>query len=153
MVDALTVRQLDESELDRIEADEPPEQGYIRAMWDQQCAGDCVLLIAWLADRPVGSGQLVWTTPPELRNLNVVAALRGEGVGSAIVAAAERIVPIGSRLAVGVGLDNPRARALYERLGYVGTGRVTTTTYEYVADDGSPSTATEVDEELIKLIE
>jgi len=65
-------------------------------------------------------------------------AARGQGVGSTIIAAAEAIVVervgangTGSRqLVLGVGLDNPRAAALYERLGYVRTGAVTTTTYE-----------------------
>ncbi len=43
-----------------------------------------------------------------------------------------------------------RAAALYERLGYVHTGAVTTTTYEYVDDLGVTRTATETDEDLVK---
>jgi alkanesulfonate monooxygenase SsuD/methylene tetrahydromethanopterin reductase-like flavin-dependent oxidoreductase (luciferase family) len=54
------------------------------------------------------------------------------------------------RMEVGVGLDNPRARALYERLGYVGTGEQQTVTYEYVDDDGSRRTATENSEQLVR---
>ncbi len=146
------VRQLIGSELDRIEANEPPGQGFVRAMWKQQCSGNSILLVAWVGDRHAGSGQLVWTSPPELKNLNVIPPLRGWGVGSAIIAAAEAHIPLGGRLAVGVGLGNPRARALYERLGYVGAGHITTTTYEYVDADGTRRTATETDEELIKHI-
>jgi ribosomal protein S18 acetylase RimI-like enzyme len=93
--------------------------------------------------------------PPELKNLSVDAELRGTGIGTALIAAAERIVDkrAGSerRLVVGVGLDNPRAAALYERLGYERTGVISTTTYEYVDDHGVTRTATETDEERIKI--
>jgi ribosomal protein S18 acetylase RimI-like enzyme len=63
-------------------------------------------------------------------------------------AAEERIAP--GRLTVGVALDNPRARALYERLGYRGTGELATTTYAYVDDAGVTREATETDERLVK---
>ena len=53
---------------------------------------------------------------------------------------------------IGVAVDNPRARALYERLGYVGTGRTSTVTYEYVDDAGIRRTATETSEQLRKLL-
>ena len=54
-------------------------------------------------------------------------------------------------LALGVGLDNPKARRLYERLGYAdwGHGTVVGTWVEY-PDDGSPVTLSEVCDMLIK---
>ncbi|MBN9224317.1 MAG: acetyltransferase [Microbacterium sp. SCN 70-27] len=51
---------------------------------------------------------------------------------------------------MGVGVDNPRARALYERLGYVATGRFSTTTYDFMDASGATRTATETDELLVK---
>ncbi|GAA3902667.1 GNAT family N-acetyltransferase [Microbacterium invictum] len=152
MSDDVEVRRLAEAEIERIEADEPPGQGFVRAMWEQQQSGYSVLLVAWEGDRCVGSGQLVSTSHAELKNLNVVATHRGLGVGSALIAAAEARVAGGGQLAVGVAEDNPRARALYERLGYVGTGELSTVTYEYVDADGVRRTATEVDETLVKVI-
>ncbi len=88
--------------------------------------------------------------PTELKNLNVRTAFRGRGVGTALVAAAEERATGRGSLAIGVGIDNPRARALYERLGYAPTGRETTTTYDYVDDQGVRRTATETDVLLVK---
>lgn len=62
----------------------------------------------------------VSASPVELKNLNVHPEIRGRGAWSAL-AAAEVVRPRG-RLAMGVGVDNPRARALCERLGNVATG-------------------------------
>ena len=52
---------------------------------------------------------------------------------------------------MGVGLDNPRAAFLSERLGYVRSGLISTTTYDYVDDEGVTRTVTETDDELIKI--
>jgi hypothetical protein len=73
-----------------------------------------------------------------------------EPPGRGFARAAEERVGAGGRLAVGVGLDNPRARALYERLGYRGTGEITTTSYSFVDDAGVTRQATETDETLVK---
>jgi RimJ/RimL family protein N-acetyltransferase len=148
-VAAIEVRALAASEVGRLEREEPPGRGFARAMWAAQEAGGSTLLVAWDGDRPVGSGQLdLHGDVPELRNLRVDEAERGRGIGTAIVRAAEERVGSG-RLTVRVALDNPRARALYERLGYRGTGELTTTTYAYVDDAGVTRQATETDETLV----
>ncbi|MBP2457295.1 putative GNAT family acetyltransferase [Clavibacter michiganensis] len=146
----IEVRALAAPEVGRLERDEPPGRRFARAMRALQEAGGSTLLVAWDGDRPVGAGQLDRRGDvPQLRNLRVDAGERGRGIGTAIVRAAEeRIAP--GRLAVGVGLDNPRARALYERLGYRGTGETTTTTYAYVDDAGVARQATETDERLAR---
>ncbi|QIS41108.1 GNAT family N-acetyltransferase [Clavibacter capsici] len=148
---AIEVRALAASEVGRLEREEPPGRGFVRAMWELQEAGGSTLLVAWDGERPLGFGQLdLRGAVPELRNLRVDEAARGRGAGTAIIREAERQVGPGGRLTVGVGLDNPRARALYERLGYRGTGEMTTTSYEYVDDDGVVRQATETDETLAK---
>ncbi|PPF59895.1 N-acetyltransferase [Clavibacter michiganensis] len=147
---AIEVRALQASEVGRLGQGEPPGRGFARAMWELQEAGGSTLLVAWDGSRPVGAGQLdLRGDVPELRNLRVDAAERGRGIGTAIVRAAEERIALG-RLTVGVGLDNPRARALYERLGYHGTGEMTTTTYAYVDDAGVTRQATETDERLAR---
>jgi GNAT superfamily N-acetyltransferase len=150
-VRGIEVRALAASEVERLEREEPPGRGFVRAMWAAQETGGSVLLVAWDGDRPLGSGQLdLRGGGPELRNLQVEEAARGRGAGTAIVREAERRIGPGGRLTMAVGLDNPRARALYERLGYRSTGETTTTSYAYVDDAGVTRQATETDETLAR---
>lgn len=146
---AIVVRMLEEADVEVIEASEPAGRGFVRAMWAQQAAGASTLLVAWESAVDLGSVEVRWGDEVELVNLSVRAPARGRGVGTALVAAAERLVGSGS-VSIGVGVDSPRARALYERLGYRGTGELTTTTYEYVDDAGIRRSATETDERLVK---
>jgi len=151
----IEVRELAAGEVDRIEADEPAGQGFVRAMWRLQSTGDSVLLVAWNGTEPLGLGQLdLRTSPIELKNLNVRAGFRGRGVGSALVEAAEAWARerAYAQICLGVAVDNPDARRLYDRLGYVGTGRLSTVTYDYVDVDGRSRTATETDELLLKTL-
>lgn len=116
-----------------------------------QQRGASVLVVAWSDGVPVGSAQLDLRTDPfEVKNLHVDERARGQGIGTALMAEVERLAAPASRLAVGVGVDNPRARALYERLGYRSTGQESTTTYEYVDAHGVRRTATETDVLLVK---
>jgi ribosomal protein S18 acetylase RimI-like enzyme len=59
-----------------------------------------------------------------LEEFIVLEAYRSQGIGTAILGEAERRVRQRglARMAVGVGVDNRRARALYERLGYADAG-------------------------------
>ncbi|MFD7906944.1 GNAT family N-acetyltransferase [Kitasatospora sp. NPDC059722] len=70
--------------------------------------------------------------------LAVLPALQSRGLGTLLIRAAEqRIRDRGLRRAeLGVEEDNPRARALYERLGYVAYGRETDA-WDEEAPDGS----------------
>lgn len=120
-----------------------------------QQAGGVVYLIAWDGPEPLGSGVLVTGAgggTPQLKNLNVRVAQRSRGVGSALIRAAEELCRErgAGQMEVGVGTDNPRARALYERLGYRGTGEQATVTYQYLDDAGHRRTATETSEQLVR---
>jgi GNAT superfamily N-acetyltransferase len=103
------------------------------ARFGRQEAGDSSCLIPWLDGRPVGHAEVRWTGCkasevrdahpgcPEINGLFVwPEALRSQGIGSALVRAAEQLA--GERgtevMGLGVGDDNPRAAALYARLGY-----------------------------------
>ena len=57
---------------------------------------------------------------PELNAVTVAPELRSQGIGTALIREAERRVAPRGLACVGlaVGVDNPRARSLYERLGY-----------------------------------
>jgi GNAT superfamily N-acetyltransferase len=98
-----------------------------------QHAGRGVLLVAWLDGRPVGDVFLACEPAdepqvrrqlpgvPRLTHLEVLGPLQRRGVGTALIRAAEEVARrLGhARIVLAVGLDNPDARRLYERLGYV----------------------------------
>jgi GNAT superfamily N-acetyltransferase len=131
----------------------------------RQQRGGGVLLVAWLEGRPVGEVFLECEPAkepevrrhlpgvPRLDHLEVPGPFQGRGIGTALIGAAEDTArQLGyERIALGVGLDNPKARRLYERLGYGdwGHGTVVGTWVEY-PDDGPPVTLSEVCDLLSK---
>ncbi|MGF1241704.1 GNAT family N-acetyltransferase [Streptomyces sp. 2-6] len=86
------------------------------------------LAVCTPVDLPVAIGGVDYQVSPgagTLWQLAVLPALQSCGLGTLLVRAAEqRILNRGLRRAeLAVEEDNPRARALYERLGYVAHGR------------------------------
>jgi len=86
--------------------------------------GDGFYLVDWERGAPRGHAHLALGEIPEIQDLEVLEAYRGRGVGTSLVEAAEAWCAMTRRthVAVTVSENNPRARALYERLGYVATG-------------------------------
>ena len=114
----------------------------------RQASGDVTYLVAWRGPVPVGIAVLRWhprVRDPEIGNLSVPAALRGQGIGTALVRHAEGLARErgAARITIGVDQGNPRAAALYERLGYADTGRRWVATYRYFDETGTERGATE----------
>ena len=99
--------------------------------------GRVVYLIAWYNGGPIGHALLKWQgaeedqvasvlqgTCPDVEDLFVLESFRSQGVGRQILEAAERLArERGSgHIGLSVGVNNPRARALYERQGYRDAG-------------------------------
>jgi GNAT superfamily N-acetyltransferase len=99
----------------------------------RQTAGTSTFLVAWLDDRPVGTGEVLWNgcrepevravlaDCPEINGLDVAERMRSRGIGTALIRHAERLAAERGRRSIGLGVDddgNPRAAALYARLGY-----------------------------------
>ena len=70
---------------------------------------------------------------PYIASIAVAPEARGEGVGTALLDAAERLSPKARYIFLCVSSFNPRARALYERHGYTLVGELP----DYVIDGAS----------------
>ena len=106
-----------------------------RRLSDQE-DGLVVYVIAWLPDRPAGHALVRWsgevaeavrarlTDCPHLEDLFVAPELRSRGIGSRLLEACEALVRNSGygRIGLSVGVENPRARSLYERRGYRDAG-------------------------------
>jgi GNAT superfamily N-acetyltransferase len=78
-------------------------------------------LVAWDGDEPVGHACIdSRDDPPQLQNVFVADEHRRRGIAKQLSLAAEELVRSRGhrRMALDVDVDNPEARALYERLGY-----------------------------------
>jgi len=106
-----------------------------RRRFAQQFEGNVVYLVAWYDEVPVGHVLLKWAGAteaalatlrecPDLEDLYVGAPFRSRGVGSQLLTAAEALATERgfAQLGLAVGIDNPRARALYEQRGYRDAG-------------------------------
>ncbi|WP_316529502.1 GNAT family N-acetyltransferase [Kitasatospora brasiliensis] len=90
---------------------------------------------------PVAVCGVDYTVKPgagEIWQLGVHPALRSCGIGTLLIRSAERRITARglARAELGVEEDNPRARALYERLGYREYGREPDS-WNVVAEDGT----------------
>ena len=113
----------------------PPEKHADR--FSRQSQGQVVYLVAWYNGVPIGHALLKWQgadedqvasvlqgTCPDVEDLFVAESSRSQGVGRRLLDAAEHLVREHGfqRIGLSVGVDNPRARALYEHLGYRDAG-------------------------------
>lgn len=86
-----------------------------------------VLSVIEVAREAVGRLRVVRTTGQgpnlELAGIQLRPAMQGRGIGTAVIRELQReATHRGGRLTLAVEKDNPRARALYERLGCVLVG-------------------------------
>jgi GNAT superfamily N-acetyltransferase len=131
----------------------------------RQQDGRGVLLVAWLDGRPVGDVYLAWEPAdvpqvrrhlpgvPQLIHLEVLGPLQRRGIGTALLRAAEDTArQLGhEQLTLAVGVDNPDARRLYQRLGYVDWRHGTiVATWQERDRDGPPVTVSETCDVLVK---
>ncbi|MEV6522374.1 GNAT family N-acetyltransferase [Longispora sp. NPDC051575] len=147
----MDIRECAAEDVDRLEDWRPtgPTRGHA-ARFARHTAGTGTFLVAWAADGPVGSCEVLWDGPrepvvraafgcPEVNGLQVWPPHRqGHGVGTAQVAEAEsRARGLGHPLiGLGVADDNPRAAALYLRLGYTVTDLRYVDHWHYLDDAG-----------------
>ncbi|MFD9893370.1 GNAT family N-acetyltransferase [Amycolatopsis sp. NPDC059027] len=129
----------------------PGANRYHEARYRRQAENTSTFLVAWDGDRPVAVGEIRWNgcaAPevrasfpgcPEINGLDVAEDRRSRGIGTALLATAETCARNRGYHHIGLGVDddNPRAAALYLRLGYRETGCRYLDRYSYVDADGS----------------
>ena len=128
----MEIRPASAGDLERLVAVFGSERRFFADCLARQSADGGVLLVAWLDEWPAGDVFLRRgpADEPEIRghlpgvptlvHLEVLGRLQRRGIGTALVHAGEDTARrLGhDRIAIGVALDNPGARRLYERLGY-----------------------------------
>ena len=163
--DELEIQRGSDADLDALVAVFRGERFFFGDCLVKQRAGGGVLLVAWLDGWPVGDVFLDrgpaeepeirrWLAGvPRLNHLEVLGPVQRRGIGTALIRAGEATARrLGDRrVALGVGLDNPDARRLYERLGYTDWGHGSVVgTYQDRDRDGPPVTITETIDMLVK---
>lgn len=132
---AITFRPLDASTLAQLEA--VPWSSGLKAKHGQRLArqqeGEVSYLVAWQATTPIGHLLLKYSGPAdravatqitecaEIEDFVIRPDLRSQGIGREMIETAARLTRERGlqRLGLAVGHDNPRARSLYERSGFV----------------------------------
>lgn len=101
-----------------------------RNTFDEQSTGRRLMLLADVNGYPIGQIFIQLENADDwwqggkrayLYSLRVMDVFRHQGIGTALIGEAERILSGRNydSISIAVAKDNPRARRLYERLGYV----------------------------------
>jgi GNAT superfamily N-acetyltransferase len=102
---------------------------------EQQAAGDRVVVVGEIDEKPVGYACVVWTSDyahfrevhiPEIVDLNVLPRHRRQGLGTALLNAAESMIAsraTAAGIAVGLSADYAPAMLLYLKRGYLPDGQ------------------------------
>jgi ribosomal protein S18 acetylase RimI-like enzyme len=119
-----------------------PHREILRSVFNRHLRGDNVMLIADVHNFPIGQ---VWIDLEKKRiestgvlwALRVLPCLQNLGIGTRLIMAAEELLRHQGFTCseIGVEIKNPRARKLYERLGYSSIGKVVEE-YSFKTPDG-----------------
>jgi GNAT superfamily N-acetyltransferase len=163
----ITVRQCRQQDIAVLEHHLPTGQNrFHETRYRRQREGSSTFLIACLDDVAVGSGEVMWQGAkepdvrdefpgcPEINGLAVVPERQSQGIGTAIIGAAEQLAVRRGHHWIGMGVDetNARAATLYLRLGYRDTGHRYLDRYHYIDDRGTRHDVADPCRFLIKVI-
>lgn len=164
----IEIKPIAEEHLDLIDAYINQDWGNLqkhRERFQRQKTGELTYLVAWINDRPSGHASLEWQGKshealssivgrcPNIDDLFVHPNHRSSGIGTMLLQTSENIAIDRnySQIGLGVSIDNDRARALYERLGYadIGAGNYIDR-WKYTERDGNQAWHTETCNYLVK---
>lgn len=138
----------------------PDLRGFYEAQWGAHSEGKVSALIADFNGFPIGQSAIHWhgkpTHPqiPDIQSLRVFAAFRGLGIGSLLLEASEDLVRTRGygQVSLAVGLENPKARRLYERLEYSTIGEPYNDIWFYTNTQGQSVRMEELVIDLVKTL-
>ena len=158
----LEIRPLREEDVEHLEWHGGSDlRSFYRWQWDMHCEGEREVLVAIFNGLPIGQVALHWDGKPlhpgvpDIQSLRVMHLFRGLGIGSKLIQACE--MEAGRRtcgkIGLAVALDNPKARKLYEKLGYQADGPTYIDRWDYVNSKGERVLMEEEVIDLIKQLE
>ncbi|HEX8833064.1 MAG TPA: GNAT family N-acetyltransferase [Abditibacteriaceae bacterium] len=126
--------------------------------WERHLHGDVHVLVVDYNGFPIAQSAIHWSGKPshplipDIQSLRVFPAFRGMGIGSHLLNACEDMVRERgfSHVSLAVALENPRARSLYERVGYQAVGEPYDDIWHYVNQRGEVVHLSEVVIDLVK---
>jgi ribosomal protein S18 acetylase RimI-like enzyme len=165
--EAVEIRPLAAGELSLVERRLPRYPGKHYERLEAQRRGECVYLIAWAGDEPVGhlnlrlrgrklSDRARRVGAAQIEDLSVTTERRRRGVGTQLMRRAEAEGTARGFRALGLGVDvrNRPARALYAQEGYEESGfGEFVVSYPYIDEQGIERQAHERCTYLIKRLD
>ncbi|HUF53582.1 MAG TPA: GNAT family N-acetyltransferase [Dehalococcoidia bacterium] len=139
----LTIRAMTDEDVGPLAHSLGTNEASIDHRWRHQTFGWQRMLVACVGGLPVGSVNI--DEREDLREylhlfaLGVAPEFRRQGIGSRLIGRVEEAATKRGCKGVflNVGIENPDARRLYERLGYVAEGDEFEITWHWLKDDGT----------------
>ena len=133
-------------------------RSFYEEVWEKYGAQELLYLVADCNGFPVGQVLIVWSGKPshphfpDVQSLRVHPAFRGMGIGSRLIEAAESCARENGceQLGLSVSIENPKARRLYERCGYIARGEPYLDEWSYCNAREEAVTLSEVVIDLVK---
>jgi ribosomal protein S18 acetylase RimI-like enzyme len=133
-------------------------RSFYEAQWARYQNREATVLVVDWNGYPIAQAAIYWqgkpTHPgiPDIQSFRVFPAFRRMGIGSHLLQACEHLVASRghAEVSLSVGLENPRAHALYERKGYQPAGEPYLDEWSYTDWSGQERTVSETIKDLIK---
>ena len=136
----------------------PDLRSFYELQYQRHSRGEIAVLVIEWNGACVAQSAIHWsgkpTHPhiPDIQSLRVLPLFRGLGLGTRLLAASEAVIAGRgyNEVSLAVSIDNPRARALYERVGYVLVGEPYRDDWSYADAAGQTRRVRETVVDLIK---
>jgi len=125
----MTIRPASEDDVPYlVELNGIKDEAYFRGVIKEMHRGESVLLVAVDDDNYIVGAVVLkyygtrFQNYPAIQDLRVLERVRGQGIGSELIAVCEHLAALRGYNVIGISVNpilNSRARRLYERLGYV----------------------------------